>query len=210
MNTVPYYWRLSAFYLFYFGSLGAFLPYLGLYLHALGFEAKAIGELIAIISATKIIAPNIWGWVADRTRHPMILVRVGSFLTVLCFSMILIGQSYFWLAFVLTLFSFFWNAVLPQFEATTIGHLGTQPHRYSQIRLWGSVGFIVTVILFGWLFEHISIISLPIFLIGLFASIWLTSLLVPEKQIEQLSPSTESFLQIIKRPTIIALFLVCF
>jgi MFS transporter, PPP family, 3-phenylpropionic acid transporter len=210
MNTVPYYWRLSAFYLFYFGSLGAFLPYLSLYLHALGFQAKAIGELIAIISATKIIAPNIWGWIADHTRRSMTLVRVGSFFTVLCFAMILMDQSYFWLAFVLTVFSFFWNAVLPQFEATTLGHLGTKAHRYSHIRLWGSIGFIVTVISFGWLFEHISVTSLPIFLIGLFASIWLTTLLVPDKQIEQSSPSTESFLQIIQRPAVIALFSVCF
>jgi len=53
------YWRLSGFYFFYFASLGALVPYWGLYLRTLGFNVVEIGELIAIIMATKIVAPNI-------------------------------------------------------------------------------------------------------------------------------------------------------
>ncbi|HEC85816.1 MAG TPA: MFS transporter [Thioploca sp.] len=209
MNTVPY-GRLSAFYLFYFGSLGAFMPYWSLYLQALGFDAQAIGELIAIIMATKIIAPNIWGWIADHTGRHIGLVRVTTLLTVLCFLGVFAGHSYLWLALVMGVFSFFWNAALPQFEATTIAHLGTQAHRYSHIRLWGSIGFIITVALFGWLFKYISITWLPTLLLGLFTSIWLMSLLVPEKTIVQSSLAAESFFKVLKRPEVIALFLVCF
>ena len=157
-QMVPYYWRLSAFYLFYFGSLGALMPYWSLYLHALGFEAQAIGELIAIIMATKIVAPNIWGWIADHTGRPIGLVRVSSMLTALCFLGVFVGHSYLWLALVMGMFSFFWNAALPPFEATTLAHLGTQAYRYSHVRLWGSIGFILTVALFGWLFEYLSIL----------------------------------------------------
>jgi len=204
------YWRLSAFYLFYFGSLGALMPYWSLYLKELGFDAQAIGELIAIILATKIIAPNIWGWIADHTGRHIALVRLSSLLSVLCFLGVFLGNSYLWLALVFTAFSFFWNAALPQFEATTLAHLGTQSHRYSHIRLWGSIGFIITVVLFGWLFQYVTITLLPTFLIGLFAGIWLTSLLVPEKATAQLSVSSESFFKIVKRPSIIALFLICF
>ncbi len=210
MSAVPYYWRLSAFYFFYFGSLGALMPYWGIYLKALGFDAQAIGELIAIILATKIIAPNIWGWIADHTGRHIALVRLSSLLTVLCFLGVFVGHSYLWLALVFCLFSFFWNAALPQFEATTLAHLGKQAHRYSHIRLWGSIGFIITVTLFGWLFEYINVILLPTLLISLFTSIWLTSLLVPEKASTQLVVTTESFFQVIKRPSVIALFFVCF
>ena len=210
MNTVPYYWRFSAFYLLYFGSLGALLPYWGLYLQALGFDAQAIGELIAIILATKIIAPNIWGWIADHTGRHIALVRVTSLSTVLCFLGMFVGHSYLWLALVSFAYSFFWNAALPQFEATTMAHLGAQAHRYSHIRLWGSIGFIITVMLFGWLFQYVSVTLLPTLLIGLFAAIWLASWLVPEKVTAQALVSTDSFYQVIKRPEVIALFLVCF
>ncbi|MDM8560351.1 MFS transporter [Candidatus Parabeggiatoa sp. HSG14] len=210
MNTVPHYWRLSIFYLLYFSSVGTLVPYWALYLKALGFNAIAIGELIAIIMATKIIAPNIWGWIGDHTGKHIVLVRICSLLTVICFSGVLLGQSYLWLALIMGVYSFFWNAALPQFEAVTIAHLGTQAHRYSHIRLWGSIGFIITVVLFGWLFEQISITLLPIFLIGLFSSIWLMSLLVPEKATTQHAVSTHSFYQILKQPSVIALFLSCF
>jgi len=210
MNTVPYYWRLSAFYFFYFGSLGALMPYWGLYLQTIGFDAQAIGELLAILLAAKIIAPNIWGWIADRTGHYMILVRFGSLFAILTFLGVFVEQSYLWLALIMSLFGFFWNAALPPFEATTLAHLGKQAHRYSQIRLWGSVGFIVTVVLFGWLLQYISVTWLPTFLISLLTGIWLTSLFVPEKKIVPQSVDTESFTQIIKQPFVIALFLACF
>ncbi|HHB92501.1 MAG TPA: MFS transporter [Thioploca sp.] len=205
-----YYWQLSVFYLFYFGSLGALVPYWGLYLHTLGFDANAIGELMAIILVTKIIAPNIWGWIADYTGKHIFLVRFSSILAVIFFAGILIDQSYTWLIITLFLFSFFWNAALPQFEAVTFNLLGKRPYQYGIIRMWGSVGFIITVILFGWLFQYISITLLPILLIGLFTCIWLTSLLIPEQATANLSISTESFYQIITRPTVIALFISCF
>ncbi|HID99506.1 MAG TPA: MFS transporter [Thiotrichaceae bacterium] len=210
MKTLPYYWRLSAFYFFYYASLGAFLPYWALYLHTLGFNAQAIGELIAILLAMKIIAPNISGWIADHTGRPIALVRLCALLAALFFITILFGQSYLWLAIVLGVFSVFWHATLPPFEAYTLARLGKQSHRYSQIRLWGSIGFILTVILLGWLFESFSVTLLPILLIVLFAGIWLSSLLVPEKKTAHQFVSSESFYQVIKRPSAIALFLVCF
>ena len=42
-------------------------------------------------------------------------------------------------------FCIFWNASLPQLEATTLNHLQERRDKYGQIRLWGSVGFIVMV-----------------------------------------------------------------
>ncbi|WP_419582672.1 MFS transporter, partial [Thiolapillus sp.] len=49
------YWRLSAFYFFYFAALGTLMPYWGLYLQSLGFDAFAIGSLMSILMATKIV-----------------------------------------------------------------------------------------------------------------------------------------------------------
>jgi len=205
---VPLYWRLSSFYFFYFGTLGAMMPYWGLYLQSLGFEAQAIGELIAIIMATKMIAPNIWGWLADRSQCHIRLVRISSFLASICFTGIFWGHSYYWLAFIMILFSFFWNAALPQFEATTLAHLGQHARRYSHIRLWGSIGFILTVGLFGHLFEHIDIQFLPWFILGLLSSIGLSSLLVPEAHKASASGIPVAFHQILRQPAVIALFSV--
>ena len=138
-SGVPY-WRLSGFYFFYFASLGVLIPYWSLYLKSLGYNSLAIGGLVAILPATKLIAPYIWGWLADHTRRSMFIIRVASVLALLSFLLVFISQQLYWLIFVMLLFSFFWNATLPQFEAMTLNHLGNDTHRYSMIRLWGSLG----------------------------------------------------------------------
>jgi len=61
------------------------------------------------------------------------------------------GDLVLWLVIVMVTFSFFWNASLPQFEATTMNFLGRETYRYNTIRMWGSIGFIVTAIGLGWL-----------------------------------------------------------
>ena len=66
------YWRLSSFYFFYFAALGALVPFWGLYLQDRGFSALEIGQLMAVIMGTKIIAPNLWGWIADATGRPVL------------------------------------------------------------------------------------------------------------------------------------------
>jgi PPP family 3-phenylpropionic acid transporter len=48
---------------------------------------------------------------------------------------------------------FFWSASLPLVEALTLGHLAANPERYGRIRLWGSIGFIVTVMGVGLLLD---------------------------------------------------------
>ena len=76
-KSVPY-WKLSGFYFFYFASLGVLIPYWSLYLKSLGYSSLVIGSLVAILPATNLIAPYIWGWLADHTRRSMLIIRVAS------------------------------------------------------------------------------------------------------------------------------------
>lgn len=204
------YWRLSGFYLFYFASLGALVPYWGLYLQSLGFSVVEIGELVAIIMATKIVAPNIWGWIADHTGRRMRIVRLACLLATLTFAGVFAVRGYWWMALVMSAFSFFWNAALPQFEANTLNHLGTDTHRYSSIRLWGSIGFILTVAALGAWFERAGTGGLPLVLVGLFAAIWFSSLLVPEKAAGHLPLEHLPLRRVLSQPVVISVLLVCF
>jgi len=204
------YWRLSGFYLFYFASLGALVPYWSLYLQSLDFSVTRIGQLIAILMATKIVAPNVWGWIADHTGHRMAIVRMASLLAAIAFVGVFVADSFWWMALVMTVFSFFWNAALPQFEATTMNHLGADTHRYSGIRLWGSVGFIIAVAGLGPLLEHYGTGLLPLVLMALFAGIWLSSLWVPESAAGHLPLGQAPLRNVLKRPAVLALLGVCF
>lgn len=203
--------RLSTVYFFYFASLGAFMPFWGPYLSEAGFSGSQIGELMAIVLATKIIAPNVWGWLADRAGAHMPITRWGAFGGVIAFAGVLLYTGYWWLAVVMAAFSFFWNAILPQFEATTMRTLGRDAHRYALVRLWGSVGFIVAVALLGWAFDHIDIAWLPWIVLGIFAALWLATLWVrePVRDLEQ-DNNVPALVAVLKRPEVIALFAACF
>jgi len=204
------YWRLSGFYLFYFASLGALVPFWSLYLKSLEFSVTEIGQLVAILMATKIVAPNIWGWIADHTGHRMQIVQIASLLAAVSFSGVFLGSSFWWLVLVMIVFSFFWNASLPQFEATTMNHLGNETHRYSGIRLWGSIGFIVTVAGLGPLLGVFGTGLLPVVLFILFTLIWLSSLAVPESAAGHLRIDQVPLRQVLKQPVVLAMLAVCF
>ena len=209
IKSIPY-WRISAFYLFYFASLGAFVPYWSLYLQSLNFDARTIGELMAIVMATKIIAPYIWGWIADHSGRGMQIIRLAGICALITFAGVLLNSTYWWLVIIMSLFSFFWNAQLPQFEVNTINHLENNTHLYSSIRLWGSLGFVLAVIGMGALLEHYDITILPKFLLLFFALIVVSSFLVPAKNNDKHLQQSDSISVILKQPMVLAVLLVCF
>ncbi len=200
MAALPY-WRLSSFYLFYFALLGSTAPFLALYFNHLGFSPARIGELVAIPMLMRCVAPNIWGWLGDYTGKRLAIVRFGAVCTLLTFSLIFVSKTYAWLAMVMALHAFFWHAVLPQFEVITLSHLQGQTSRYSQIRLWGSIGFIITVVALGRLFEWLSLDIYPAALVLIMAGIVLSSLWVPNAQPPQGNrPNGEGFLKQLRSP----------
>lgn len=201
MPSVPY-WRLSAFYFFYFAVLGGFMPYWGLYLQALSFSAADIGRLTALTMITRILAPNFWGYVADRTGKRLQLVQLGAFLVLFFWIGIFWAQHFWAIALVLLGYSFFQNAILAQFEAVTVAHLGEQREHYSRIRLWGSLGFIATVFGCGVLFDYVAVSALPVVLLLCAAVTWLSSLLIPDIATGQRHAVAYSLWSVLRRPVV--------
>lgn len=178
-NKIMPYWRLSAFYFFYFAVLGVLVPYWGLYLKDLGFGPGHIGVLMAIPLATKIVAPNIWGWLADTVARGKSLLPLAAALALVIFTSLFAAESFLWIALAMVGFSFFWNATLPSMEAITLNFLGERWHRYGVVRLWGSVGFIVLVASMGWIIDgHGASMVLPAISL-LLAGMWVSVVSVP-------------------------------
>lgn len=211
MLPLQLYLRLSGFYLVYFSTLGVLLPYWGPYLLALGFGPARIGELIAIPQMTKLVAPTLWGWLADGMGQRMQVIRWACLASALAFVGVFWARdSYLGLALATVLFSFFWNAALPQFEAVTLAHLGEQTHRYSRVRLWGSVGFIGAAVGLGFATEVWGVGIVPQVLLGLFAILWLNSLLVPEPSSTSVEHPNLSLGGVMRQPVVVAFFVACF
>lgn len=175
--------RLSSNYFFYFALLGLTSPYLSIFLDGHGFNSRQVGEILAIITATKIVAPSLWAMLADKSAKPLFIIRLGAFLALLSFSFLYWFALYWPITFCLALFTLFWTAILPQLEVHTLNSLKQSGKIYARIRLWGSVGFSVIAVVAG---EAISELGYQVFtllgvliLAGLFIS---TLLLTPIKK----------------------------
>jgi PPP family 3-phenylpropionic acid transporter len=162
---------------------------------------------MATIQITKVIAPNLWGWIGDRTGRRVRLVRLGSVLGALCFLGVFLDTGFYGLMLVMLAFTFFWNAILPLYEVITLQGLGRDRERYGQVRLWGSVGFIVAVAVIGWLLDRLPLTILPWLLLPLFGGIVVASLLVPaETAVSKPSRVKGSLKAILKHPAVLAFF----
>ncbi|OUR69793.1 MFS transporter [Bermanella sp. 47_1433_sub80_T6] len=204
------YWRLSSFYFFYFALLGCIAPFWALFLSDRGFTPLEIGELMGLFGLVRMIAPNVWGALGDYTGKRMPLLRIGCGVCFVVFSNIYWVDDFFSMACIMVGYGFFWAAVLPQFEVVTLNYLRDRTDDYSKIRIWGSIGFVVVVLLLGWVFDYLSVSYLPAFMLAMLLAIFICSLCV--RGIDQMKHGEESegFLVLLWRPQVLAFLVAAF
>jgi PPP family 3-phenylpropionic acid transporter len=207
--NIPY-WRLSGFYFFYFALVGTLNPFFSLYLADIGLAAYAIGLVNAVLIGTKIIAPNLLGWLCDYTGQRLRIISISSFLSALFFVGLFFYQSLWPVLLVVFFYSFFWNAILSQFDTVTIQYLQSQSQRYGHIRLWGSLGFIVAVTVLGFVFDSFSIRYLIPIAWVLLLLIWINCATLNDNSLPTRTASHESWRNLVKRPAVMAFFVATF
>lgn len=206
---VPY-WRLSAYYFFYFAFIGAFSPYFTLYLQSLQFSAWDIGVLMSLMQVMRLLAPNLWGWLADLLGAKTPIVRGAALMSVAGFSCFFLTQSFTGFFFGMALLAFFWSASLPLVEALTFSHLGQRASGYGSIRLWGSVGFIAAVMGLGWLLDRLPLSAMLWVSMGILGGILACALALPEKREERHESDRLPIGDILHRRDVQSLFAACF
>jgi PPP family 3-phenylpropionic acid transporter len=203
------YLQLSSFYFFYFSCLGAFLPYWPLYLSDKNFSAYEIGIITGVMIGTKIIAPNLWGWVADKTGLRHRVIQLGTFCSFVIFIFASTIENFASMLTLIFFFSFFWNASLPQFEVVTMNTLGSSYNKYSKIRLWGSLGFIISVLSLSVLTNKFGISVVPLCICFYLFLTWLVTLFIKSPNAV---PKTHnnSLMSIVMKPAVVGILISCF
>jgi PPP family 3-phenylpropionic acid transporter len=149
----------------YFAHIGFFNPYLPLWLKDLGYGIVAISLLTAVQSATRLLAPYAWGWLSDHTGERIRLLRYGAAAALLVSLGLWFDAGLAWLTLVLVLMFLHTSAMMPMSEAA-LAHLVSaggafDARRYGRVRLFGSLGFLVTVFAAGAWFERFGMGHFP-------------------------------------------------
>jgi len=209
MHALPY-WRLSGYYFFYFAFIGAFSPYFGLYLQSLAFSAWDIGLLMSQMQLMRLFAPYLWGALADRLDRRIAVVRLAGILSLLGFLPFFMIRGFAPMLLAMALLAFFWSASLPLVEALTFDHLREDPARYSRIRLWGSIGFIIAVMGTGLLLDHAPLAALLWMVAGTLVGILACAMTVPDAAAHPPAGVQPRLRQILQQTRVRALFAACF
>lgn len=156
---------------------------------------------MAVLPATKIVSPAFWGWLADRGGLPLRYIRWTSFLSALSMALLIPHPTDIgWIGSAMVAFGLFWNGPLPLFEAVTLAHLKGRGG-YGRIRLWGSIGFIVSVAAGGSVLGRlIPVAYLPEVMLALLGAQWLVTLLIPPIRAHRDALAQPSLTRILRRP----------
>lgn len=180
MRAMLPYWRLSGYYFFYFAFVGAFTPYFSLYLQSLRFSALDIAVLMSLMQVMRIVAPTLWGWLADRLGLRVPIVRASGLASLAGFAIFFYTTSFDGIFAGMAVMAFFWSAAMPLVESLTFVHLDGRNHLYGRIRLWGSVGFIVVVLGVGYVLNRLPVDNLLWMAMLMLAGIAMVSFVLPE------------------------------
>lgn len=209
-TTKNYHWRIAGFYFFYYAFVGMFSPYWSLYLKSIHFDAIEISILMSISPVMRMLAPNIWGWLADHTGQRLLVVQVAASLSALFYLGVFATTSFWGLFLVLSLMSFFWSASMPLVEATTLSYLGKNTAHYGRIRSWGSIGFIVAVVGLGYAFDYIAIAWLLWAGLVCEVGILIFARQIPKTEVLAHHTDHHPIKRIVLQPRVRALFGACF
>lgn len=203
--------RLAAFYFAFFAHAGAFVTYFALYLASLGLGAGEIALAVAMPQAARIVAPALWGWLADAwgARHAgakraILVFSAGAMLAGFA---ALLGESRPGaIALTLLALSLCSAGAAPLIESITFSALQGRMGRYGPIRVWGSVGFILAVLGTGAWLDFNDPATLPPILVGLAAGVLAAALLVPRGSAARQEHAEARLAEVLRRPGVAAFF----
>jgi len=197
----------SSQYFIYFGVLGIFLPYFNLYCYHLGFSGLQIGVLSGLRSVAMVIFPLVWGLLADRLNIRRPIYILCNFVSTAIWILFLFTAE-FWPMLMITIFyGMFYAPIISFLEAVTMDVLGAEKKSYGRIRAWGSISFIVMVLVLGKIIDLYSIDIIVVLILAGSLMLAVISIGIPAIQTPKrdlLTPGAGSLLE--KR---VIVFLIC-
>ena len=182
VRSVKLYFRL--YFLLIFASMGMLMAYMSLHYDQLGFSGIQISTIIVVGSAAVILLAPRYGQLFDRAFNKR-SVLIGSLLVMA----ISLGSIAWLKAFVpVVLFWTIYRAVQGPFYSTSenlsysVASKSTErgTSSFGSIRLWGSIGFAVSTLIAGWIYQNYGFTYNTIVFLVLVALSIVVLLLIPE------------------------------
>jgi MFS transporter, PPP family, 3-phenylpropionic acid transporter len=140
----------------FFGSIGAYFPYIAVFYSSVHLSVESIGLLFALQAAVSLAAAPMWGAFVDQlgtVRGPLLVGTVGAALAA---TLLALASSLPVIVVAVVALAVAGSGIIPMLDSRTVDILGADRDRYGRARAWGSAAFIVLSISVGVLIDRVG------------------------------------------------------
>ena len=198
--------NFSLFLFAHYAQAGTFVTYVSLFFAARGMTVPQIGILMSLVQMMRIFGPNLWGWVADHTRQRVVVLRLTALCACLAFIGMFFGHSFAWFVVLMLVLNLFTSALTPLSEALMLAGMKGDLSGYGRLRLWGSLGFMVAVMIASYGLEWFGVEAFPWIMLAMLACVLGASTRLREAPLAE-TTARAPLTRVLRQPEVIAFFL---
>jgi MFS transporter, PPP family, 3-phenylpropionic acid transporter len=195
--------KLSAIrvvYFFYFAGFGIYITFINVYFRSIGMSSPQIGLINMLSPVFAIFGGPLFGLLNDRfgiSRLLLALASLGAILGAIGISMV---TGFLQIMGFASLLFLCFAPMMPVIDSVTLRTLGKNRASYGRQRLWGSVGYIITSLSFGFFLDKTELRYLFYgFSVMMFITM-LVALRLPAAKIEPQTPVRSDFKVLLLKP----------
>jgi len=137
------------YYTLFYMANGVYFPYINLYYLDLGFSVTQIGILSALGPIMAILTQPIWGYISDRARYRNTVLGIALIGTLAAAVLFPLYKSFAYVFFITVAFMGFYMPTFPLEDAITLEYAQKENYQFAPIRLFGTLGFAMMLLLFS-------------------------------------------------------------
>lgn len=193
-------WVAWLLFFFQFAGVGVYLTFLNVYYREAGLSGTQIGTLTMITAMFNVASAVMWGFLSDRTGKNRLLIAVGAVGALIVAQFIPMVNTFSAFLVLSALSGIMGSAPMTLVDATALAMLGERRNDYGRYRLGGSLGYVSTAFLSGFLFDQIGLrMIFPAYAVvmAIFACI---ALLLPDIPVQRDPQARGDMKQMIRQP----------
>ena len=185
----------SLFFLLFFAGLGLIMPFLSLQFRAVGYNGVQISLLNMLSAFAVILTAPQYGLIFDRSKDKRLILLISLAISTVTLFLIPYLRAFWAMLVIYTI-----NRVIVSSSITASENLsyqvsadknGEEKAAFGSLRMWGSLGFALTALLGGKIFQDYGLLLNDRIFLGFMAAAFVVLLLMPESIFRE-RRSTES------------------
>lgn len=174
----------SLFFLLFFAGLGLMMPFLSLQFKAIGYNGVQISLLNMLSALAVILTAPQYGLIFDRSKDKRLILLISLAIATVTLFLIPYLRAFGAMLVIYTI-----NRVIISSSITASENLsyqvsadknGEEKAAFGSLRMWGSLGFALTALLGGMIFQNFGLLRNDRIFLGLMAATCVVLLLMPE------------------------------